>query len=293
MEDFLTEHWWLLASVTYVSGFLAVAFWEMAAPRREWSVSTLRRWTNNFAVFITSAAATYLLIPALTVGFSQMVFTRSWGVFNVLGHDGLWVVVAGVIIMDFAQYIEHRMMHQIPILWRLHRMHHADMDYDVTTGFRFHPLEGILATGWRMVIIATFGVPIVSVMLAELLLIAMNYFVHGNARVPLDLDRLLRRVIVTPDLHRVHHSIEKIEANANFGSVFSFWDRALGTYVAQPAAGHKNMVIGLEGFQEHKHMNLPWMLANPFLTPATVAITNPEQAQQVNMETKIKPSIRP
>lgn len=289
VEDFLTEHWWLLASITYVSGFLAVAFWEMAAPRREWSISTLRRWTNNFAIFITSSAATYLLVPALTVGFAHTVSTQGWGMFNAIGNGGPWIIIAGILILDFAQYLEHRLMHQVPLLWRLHRMHHADLDYDVTTGFRFHPLEGVLATCWRMGIIAAFGLPVVSVMIAELLLIAMNYFVHGNACVSLNLDRILRKLIVTPDLHRVHHSIEKTEANANFGSIFSFWDRALGSYIAQPAAGHKNMVIGLAGFQNPKHINLPWMLVNPFLSPDSDVTTDTERTPpRVNVELKTR-----
>lgn len=274
----------MLSTSLYVGGFLVVALWEMIMPRREWTVPTLRRWSNNFALFITSASATYLFIPVLTVGFSQIVSAKGWGLFNVLGYDGVWVVVTGIIILDFIQYLEHRMVHQVPILWRLHRIHHADFDYDVTTGFRFHPVEGIFSICWRMGMVALFGIPVAAVMLAELLLISTNYFVHGNARLPLGLDRVLRKVIVTPDLHRVHHSIDKQEANSNYGSIFSFWDRLLGTYVAQPAAGHENMVIGQHGFRDPKHMNLHWMLINPVLKADADAARH--TAQQVGVQVK-------
>lgn len=266
LADFLTTHWWTLATALYVSGFLAVSLWELAAPRRAWTVSTLRRWSSNFGVFVVGAGLTWLLIPVLSVGFAQRVAENGWGLFHVLGLGGAWTILAGILILDLAQYVEHWLVHRVPILWRLHRMHHADLDYDVITGFRFHPFEGLFAVAWRMGVIAAFGIPVVAVMLAELLLIAINYFVHGNVRLPVAWDAVLRRLIVTPDLHRVHHSIERRESNANFGSLFSFWDRLFGTCVEQPAAGHRDMVTGLQAFRDPRHMDLHWMLANPFLT---------------------------
>lgn len=265
MEEFLSENWWFLATVTYVLGFLVVSLWEIFAPRREWSVPTISRWINNFALFVSSSLAIYLFIPVLTVGFSYIVTSEGWGLFNALRFNGVWAVIVGIIILDFVQYLEHRLVHRIPVLWRLHRAHHTDFDYDVTTGFRFHPFEGLFATAWRMAMIALFGISTLSVMLSELLLIITNYFVHANARLPLALDCVLRKVLVTPDLHRVHHSIDKQENNSNFGSLFSFWDRILGTYIAQPAAGHENMVIGLNEFRDLKHVRLHWILINPFL----------------------------
>ncbi len=265
LTDFLLANAWSLVTTAYVGGFFVVAMWELFYPRRQWSVSTVMRWTNNFGLFLVSAAFAYLVLPVLIIGFSYIVHERNWGLFNILGVEGIWVIVTGILILDFAQYLEHRTVHRFSLLWRVHRMHHADFDYDLTTGLRFHPLEGLFATLWRMTTIALFGIPIIAVLVAELLLITTNYFVHANARLPLSLDRMLRRVIITPDLHRVHHSIERNETDSNFGSVLSIWDRMLDTYVSQPRAGHKEMVIGLDGFRERKHMLLPWMLANPFI----------------------------
>jgi len=252
-------------TAAYVGGFFVVAMWELFYPRRQWSVSTVLRWTNNFGVFLVSAALAYLILPVLVLAFAYTIREWKWGLFNILDVEGVWVVVIGVLILDFAQYLQHRTVHRFSLLWRIHRMHHADFDYDLTTGFRFHPFEGLFATFWRMATIALFGIPIIAVLVAELLLITTNYFVHANARLPLSLDRMLRRLIVTPDLHRVHHSIERNETDSNFGSVLSIWDRMLGTYIAQPCAGHTKMIIGLDGFRHRKHMLLPWMLANPFI----------------------------
>ena len=264
-------------TTAYVGGFFIVAMWELFFPRRKWSVSTVLRWTNNFGIFLVSAAFTYLILPILTVGFAYVVNERNWGFFNILDLEGVLTIATGILILDFAQYLEHRTVHRFSLLWRVHRMHHADFDYDLTTGLRFHPFEGLFATLWRMTTIALFGIPVIAVLVAELLLIITNYFVHANARLPIPMDRILRRVIVTPDLHRVHHSIERIETDSNFGSVLSIWDRIFGTYVGQPRAGHNAMVIGLDGFRDRKHMLLPWMLANPLVDRDSEEITASER----------------
>lgn len=273
LADFLLANTWVLMTTAYVGGFFIVAMWELFLPRRRWSVSTTWRWTNNFGVFVVSSGFAHLALPVLIIGLALIVEEHNWGLFNVLGAEGLWITAAGILILDLAQYLEHRTVHRFSLLWRVHRMHHADFDYDLTTGLRFHPFEGLFATLWRMLTVAIFGIPVVAVIIAELLLVTTNYFVHANARLPLSLDRILRRVIITPDMHRVHHSIARNETNSNFGSIFSIWDRLFGTYVAQPRAGHERMHIGLAGFRHRKHMLLPWMLANPFIRHDAAATT--------------------
>jgi len=199
------------------------------------------------------------------VSMALLAQKSGWGLLNnfVLPY---WLEVAvGVIVLDLIIYLQHVMFHTVPVLWRLHMMHHADLDFDVTTGLRFHPIEMILSMGIKLSAVVLMGSPAVAVLIFEVLLNATSMFNHGNIRLPSSVDRVLRFFVVTPDMHRVHHSVVIRETNSNFGFNLPWWDRLLGTYRDQPASGHEGMTIGLSQFRDAKRLTLPWMLALPFI----------------------------
>ena len=190
---------------------------------------------------------------------------RGWGLFNNLELPAALAIVVSAIALDLLIYLQHVMFHAVPALWRLHRMHHADLDIDVTTGARFHPIEIVLSMLIKLAAVAVLGAPAVAVVIFEVLLNATAMFNHANLRLPEGVDRFLRLVVVTPDMHRVHHSIVPAETNSNFGFNLPWWDRLLGTYRAQPAAGHEAMTIGIEQFRTPKDLRLDRLLVQPFL----------------------------
>jgi sterol desaturase/sphingolipid hydroxylase (fatty acid hydroxylase superfamily) len=253
--------------LTAFFGVLAiVAGAEIALPRRRLTVSKLRRWASNLGIVFLNSALVRLLLPATAAGFAVLAAQRGWGVFNVLEAPAWVGIIASVVILDFAIYLQHVMFHAVPALWRLHRMHHADLDFDVTTGARFHPIEILLSMLIKFAVIAVIGAPAAAVIIFEVLLNATSMFNHGNFRLPTGLDRVLRLFIVTPDMHRVHHSIEDHETNSNFGFNLPLWDRLFGTYKAQPDAGHEAMTIGIRDYREPRlATDLPGMLILPFL----------------------------
>jgi sterol desaturase/sphingolipid hydroxylase (fatty acid hydroxylase superfamily) len=207
-----------------------------------------------------------LAFPAAAVGMALQASERGWGLFNVIEAPYWFVVVCSVVALDFFIWLQHVMVHAIPVLWRLHRVHHADLDFDVTTGARFHTLEILLSMVIKFAVILLLGPPLVAVVLFEVLLNATAMFNHGNVRLPPALDRLLRLIVVTPDMHRVHHSVEDDETNSNFGFNLPWWDRLFGTYRAQPRGGHETMTIGIRTFRADKWCSwLPGMLSIPFV----------------------------
>jgi len=242
-----------------------VALAEVALPRRRLTVSKLRRWVSNLGIVFLNSALVRLLLPATAAAFAVFAAQRGWGVFIIIEAPAWVGIIASVVILDLAIYLQHVMFHAVPALWRLHRMHHADLDFDVTTGARFHPIEILLSMFIKFAVIAVIGAPAAAVIIFEVLLNATSMFNHGNLRLPLALDRTLRLFIVTPDMHRVHHSIEDHETNSNFGFNLSLWDRLLGTYKDQPDAGHEGMTIGIRDFREPRFAtDLPGMLILPF-----------------------------
>ncbi len=248
-------------------GILAVmASWEVVAPRRALTVSKAIRWTNNLTLVVLNSSILRLLFPAAAAGTAAFAASRGWGVFNYFPIPFWMEVAICVIAMDFVIYLQHVMVHAIPALWRLHRVHHADLDYDVTTGARFHPLEIIISMVIKLATITVLGPPVVAVILFEVLLNATSMFNHGNVRIPVTLDGILRWLVVTPDMHRVHHSVEDDEANSNFGFNLPWWDRLFGTYRDQPRSGHEKMTIGIFKYRDPKQVSrLPGMLALPFI----------------------------
>jgi len=244
---------------------LLMALWEIVAPRRALTVSKTVRWVNNLGLVFLNSFIVRIIFPTAAVGVASFVNSSGWGMLNYYDVPFLLAVIASVIAMDFVVYVQHVMVHAIPALWRLHRVHHADPDYDVTTGARFHPIEIVLSMLIKFATIVVLGPPVVAVVIFEVMLNATAMFNHGNVRLPIALDRILRLLVVTPDMHRVHHSIEDDEANSNFGFSLPWWDRLFGTYRDQPRAGHVGMTIGIHKFNEAKQVSwLPGMLTLPF-----------------------------
>ena len=251
-------------------GVLAImALWELLAPRRRRDIPRVIRWSNNLALVVIDTIVLRLTFPILAVRLAIMAQERSWGLFNIVEAPVWFAVVASVIILDLVIYLQHVMFHAVPALWRLHRMHHTDLDFDVTTGLRFHPIEIVLSMGIKLAMVLVLGPPAVAVLIFEVLLNATAMFNHSNVRLPLVVDRGLRLVMVTPDMHRVHHSILPEETNSNFGFNLPWWDRLLGTYKAQPAAGHDAMTIGIEQFRTPRDQWLDRMLVQPIKGPVS------------------------
>ena len=246
----------------------AMAAWELLAPRRALSVSKTLRWVNNLGIVVLNSLLLRAVFPLAAVAMAALAAERGWGLLNNLAFPYGLAVVLSVVALDLAIYLQHVMVHAVPALWRLHRMHHADLDFDVTTGARFHPLEILLSMAIKLGVVVVLGPPVVAVVLFEVLLNATAMFNHSNVRLPLAVDRVLRWLVVTPDMHRVHHSVAPREANSNFGFNLPWWDRLLGTYRAQPEAGHEAMTIGIAQFREPKYLRLDWLLIQPWLGSA-------------------------
>jgi len=248
----------------FLSVFIVVAIWEGVAPRRQQMSARGTRWPGNLGVVALNTIMARVAAPGGVVGLALAAQTQGWGVMSQLTMP-FWLAVAlSVLVLDLAIYLQHVLFHAVPALWRLHRMHHADLDCDVTTGARFHPIEILLSLGIRLSVVMALGPPAIAVVIFEVLLNGTAMFNHGNVRLPVHLEHFLRLLVVTPDMHRVHHSIVPQETNSNFGFNFPWWDRLLGTYRAQPAAGHDGMTIGIEQFREPRELGLGRMLVQPF-----------------------------
>jgi sterol desaturase/sphingolipid hydroxylase (fatty acid hydroxylase superfamily) len=254
----------LLRLVSYVGVLLVMTGAEILAPRRPLSVSKAKRWINNLGLGVLNTVLLRLLFPLAAVGVADIAQTHGWGLLNLWTLPS-WLTIAGsVVALDLVIYLQHRAFHAIPVCWRFHRVHHADLDLDVSSGVRFHPVEMIASMGIKMLAVLGLGAPPVAVVTFEILLNATSLFNHSNLNLPLGLDRVLRFLIVTPDMHRVHHSAIAAETNQNFSFNLSAWDRLLGTYCPQPAAGHEAMTIGLTDLQDETLEQIPQMLALPF-----------------------------
>ena len=265
MLDFIIRNEPIIRLSFFFSVFTLMAVWEILAPRRALMVAKTQRWIANLGIVILNTLLLRLIFPAAAMGMALFAQQHGWGVFNYFPMPDWLAVLACVIILDFAIYLQHVLVHAVPALWRLHRVHHADLDFDVTTGVRFHPIEIVLSMLIKFAVICVLGPPLVAVVIFEVLLNAASMFNHSNVRLPGGLDWVLRLVLVTPDMHRVHHSIEDDETNSNFGFSLPWWDRIFGTYRAQPRAGHETMTIGIRTYRDPQHVDrLPGMLKFPF-----------------------------
>jgi len=248
----------------FAAVFAAMAIWEVVAPRRGQPIGRGVRWRGNLGIVALDAILVRLLFPTTAVGVAILAEQHGWGAFNLLPLPGWIAVIACVIILDLAIYLQHVLFHAVPALWRLHRMHHADLEFDVSTGLRFHPIEILLSMLIKFTVIAGLGAPALAVVIFEVLLNATSMFNHGNVRLAANVDSVVRWIVVTPDMHRVHHSIVARETNSNFGFNLPWWDRLFGTYRAQPAAGHDAMTIGITQFREPRELGFVRMLLQPF-----------------------------
>jgi sterol desaturase/sphingolipid hydroxylase (fatty acid hydroxylase superfamily) len=270
MSDLMFGYEALIRLGSFGAVFAAMAIWEVLGPRRKQAIGRGLRWPNNLGVVVVDTLLVRLVFPTTAVGVALVGETHAWGLFHAIAFPTWVAVVTSVILLDLAIYFQHVLFHAVPALWRLHRMHHADLEFDVTTGLRFHPIEILLSMMIKLAVVAALGAPAVAVLIFEVLLNATSMFNHSNIRMPLGLDRVLRWLVVTPDMHRVHHSIAWRETNSNFGFNLSWWDRLFGTYRAQPAAGHQGMTIGIDQFRDPRELGLDRMLLQPFRGEAGV-----------------------
>jgi sterol desaturase/sphingolipid hydroxylase (fatty acid hydroxylase superfamily) len=261
----------------FLGVLLLMALWEVLTPRRPQVIGRLRRWPNNLGLVVLDTLIVRLLFPLAGVGMAFLAQREGWGLFNLAPLPAWLATPAAVILLDLTIYGQHVTFHAAPVLWRLHRMHHADLEFDVTTGLRFHPGEILLSMSIKLVAVAVLGSPPLAVLVFEVLLNVTSMFNHGNVRLPLRLDRMLRLFVVTPDMHRVHHSIDRRETDSNFGFNVPWWDRLFGTYRPQPAAGHALMTLGIDRFRDPRELWLDRMLLQPLRNdpPAPAQRTSP------------------
>ncbi|MDH3762005.1 MAG: sterol desaturase family protein [Gammaproteobacteria bacterium] len=246
--------------------FIVMLIWELLAPKRRLTVSKLQRWLHNIGLLLLNSLLLRLLFPAAAVGMAYSVGEMNWGLFNLLSLPAWFEVLAAVLLLDLAIYLQHLLMHRVPLLWRLHRVHHADLDIDLTTGSRFHTIEILFSMLIKWGVILLLGPALLAVLIFEVLLNGMAMFNHANVRLPAGLDSVMRKLLVTPDMHRVHHSILRRETNSNYGFNLSLWDRFFRTYIDQPEKGHQDMTIGIPEFRDARQVDrLPGMLALPFI----------------------------
>jgi len=273
---------------------LLMVLWEGLAPRRRLTVHRPRRWLSNLGLVALGTLAARLVAPAGAVGFAVLAEDRGWGLFQNVGVPMPLAVALSVIALDLVLYLQHVMFHAVPLLWRLHLVHHADLDFDTTTGVRFHTLEILLSLGIKAGAVTLLGAPVLAVLAFEVLLNATSLFNHGNVRLPARIDRLFRLFVVTPEMHRVHHSVRPLETNSNFGFSLPWWDYLFRTYKAQPIDGHEHMAIGLAHLRDERLVErLPALLLLPFLSPAADYPVNDRSRSDARPEPPVAGSADP
>ncbi|MGI9308727.1 MAG: sterol desaturase family protein [Gammaproteobacteria bacterium] len=248
----------------FLGVFILMALWEMLAPRRTRNFSRLRRWPGNLGIVVLNTLLLRVLFPVAAAGLAVLAQQQGWGLLNNIALPNGLAVLLAVVILDLIIYLQHVVFHAVPMLWRLHRMHHTDLDLDVTSGARFHPVEIVLSMAIKMLAVIALGPPVVAVIVFEVLLNGAAMFNHSNVSITEPIDRVLRLFLVTPDMHRVHHSIIPQETNSNYGFNLPWWDRLFGTYQAQPAEGHADMTLGIKDFRSPSDLRLDAMLLQPF-----------------------------
>jgi sterol desaturase/sphingolipid hydroxylase (fatty acid hydroxylase superfamily) len=259
--------------------FALLALWELAAPRRVLLAGRKPRWPSNLGILLLDVLAVRVAIPTAAVGAALFAAGRGWGLFNLAGLRLSVAALLGFLLLDLVIYAQHVAFHKVPLLWRLHRMHHADLDIDLTTGVRFHPFEILISMLIKIAVVLAFGIPAVAVLLFEVVLNATSMFNHANVSMPRPLDAVLRMLVVTPDMHRVHHSVVRQETDSNFGFNLPWWDRLFGTYRAAPQAGHDGMTVGLPVFRDRGELRIDRLLTQPFREPGEELAGKPPQGR--------------
>lgn len=268
MEAFLRDNYGALASVSFFGALAVVAVLETYFPKRTIGAAVWQRWAPNFGLEILNWIILYFAFPVAAYVFAEQCTTEGWGLFNQFETAPVIVAVTCVLAHDFAGYLRHAAFHYIPAFWRCHRLHHTDLEVDFSTSIRFHPLESLLTQPVTFAMIMLLGTPPHVIVILTVLLGVSGFFTHANIALPEAVDRFVRYWLITPDMHRIHHSAEPDETNSNFGVTFPWWDRLFGTYVASPRAGHHAMQLGLREFLDSKYQTFGWMLWIPFIRTA-------------------------
>jgi sterol desaturase/sphingolipid hydroxylase (fatty acid hydroxylase superfamily) len=268
MREFLVAHEAVIRLLAFVGIFAVMALWEFLGPRRARAVSRRERWPSNLALVGLNTLVVRLILPTSAVSLALLIEARHGGLLSLLELPPWLAFGLALALLDLTIYLQHVLFHAVPVLWRLHRMHHADVDVDVTNGLRFHSLEIVLSMGIKFALIAALGPPAAAVVVFEVLLNGLAVFNHANVRMNERVDGCLRWLIVTPDMHRIHHSWHTAEHNRNFGFNLTWWDRLFGTYLAQPRDGQHAMTLGLPVFRAPEWRRLDRMLVQPFVEAA-------------------------
>ena len=273
MPDSLPGSEALIRVAAFLAILVSMAAFELWSPRLERPEMTgalkSRRWLTNLSIVVLSSALLRVVFPAAAVGAALWAEANGYGLMRLAGLGGAAGGILAFVILDFAVWLEHLASHKIPLLWRIHRVHHSDTGFDVTTALRFHPLEILLSMLWKAAVVVALGPPVLSVLIFEIVLNGTSMFNHSNIRLGDRVDRALRRIVVTPDMHRVHHSTDPAETDSNYGFNFAFWDRLFATYARSPKLGHDGMEIGLAAWRGREPTGLLWSLALPFRAPAS------------------------
>ena len=265
LQNFIASNEGPVRLSVFLGLFAVLAVSELWRPRRKLKTSKSHRWFTNLAIVVLDSVAVRLIFPTAAVGVALWAQSKDWGLFNLLETPFWLAALVSFIALDFAVWFSHVLSHKIPVFWRFHSMHHSDRDFDVTTAIRFHPVEIVVSMLYKVAWVVALGAPAIAVLLFEIVLNGCAMFNHSNLKLPLALDRVLRALIVTPDMHRVHHSSIGDETDSNYGFNFSIWDRLFKTYVDQPRLGHEKMQIGLAEWQDERPVSLLWSLRMPFL----------------------------
>ena len=266
MKEFFFEYESYIRLGSFLGIFVLLTIWEISSPKRKLLQLRRFRWFGNIGLIVISSVLIRFIIPTAAVGVALHVAQHQVGFLSHIDIPFIIKFFIAFILLDLSVYFQHVMFHALPMFWRFHRVHHSDLDCDITTGVRFHPFEMLLSILYKFLVIISIGAPVITVVIFEVVLNAASMFTHSNIKIPQSIERLLRLIVVTPDMHRIHHSINENETNSNFGFFISIWDRLFGTYIKDPQQGHENMQIGLEGFREPKWQNLRWLIYLPFVS---------------------------
>lgn len=266
MQELFFQYESIIRLGSFLGLFALLTIWEISSPKRELLELRRFRWFSNFGLIVISSVLVRFIVPTAAVGIALFSAENKLGFLNHFDISFATQFVLAFILMDLSIYFQHIMFHALPLFWRFHRVHHSDLDCDITTGLRFHPIEIVISILFKFIVIISIGAPVIAVVIFEIVLNAASMFTHSNIKIPPSLEKLIRWFIVTPDMHRIHHSINENETNSNFGFFISVWDRLLGTYLHQPADGQENMQIGLQDFRQPKWQNLRWLIYLPFVS---------------------------
>jgi sterol desaturase/sphingolipid hydroxylase (fatty acid hydroxylase superfamily) len=263
-DTFLIENEPAIRLGVFVSSFVLIALWELFTPRRVLEIPRRVRWANNLGLAVVNIFVVRVLFPSAAVGMAILAGERGVGLLNVFPVSYPLAMILSLLALDLMMYLMHLMFHAVPAFWRAHRVHHADVDFDATTGVRFHPVQIVLSIPIKFAVIFVLGPPVLAVLVFEVVFNAVLVFSHANIHIPAAVDRVLRWFMVTPDMHRLHHSVDATETNSNFGFALTWWDRLFGTYCAEPVAGHERMIIGVDQFRARREVWLDRLLLQPF-----------------------------